>query len=489
VTRIKSALASKLAQYFIVAGGLFTVLAYGWAYYFPSPEVPRTSRIASPVVTPPPTGTSDITLELSVAPGCQSTFAANDTFEPPPGCSTIAYTINIRKNPGPDIVSLSVSDCIADNPVDFGGASDTIDPLPPPPGPAVPACDPFPGEPTPRGVTWNINLGENTHLLDRLNATGATQVNFFVTTRAKDACFVNAVYGGATTLDSEVAVVAVPNSVQLCIAHPSYPYLTSTKASVHAGGGIGEGSGCGSGGNVIGRTLGGAGSRGEVAVSAHSTIASFYSGTLPSTTDISLGNSPGLGQYGSYCRADLVKAANRHAGPRAAFGGSLIAANGTLLEAPAHTSLGPQSVSSRLTLLVNGDLFINGNIILSGGSFSRASMPALGVIATGSIYIAPGVTRLDGYYYAANSINTCFGPRIEASEASACSSHLTVNGLMTAQTFKFRRTGPVGVAGLRESERFNFSGALLVKAPPVFNDLITEAATRQSYDGERPPLR
>jgi hypothetical protein len=443
--------------------------------------------IASHDGTGPSPGQSDVILVKTSNSGCSDTLTPGDTFNPvPDACSIIAYTITVTKLDGPDLQQLTISDCIADQPVDYGGASPNISFFLPH------NCSPVAGGPNPAGVMWNFNPGSNETYLQDLNkkngGDGTITLGFFVSARKKDACFQNTAFGEGRTAEKDIMVV--PSHITRCIANPSYPYLTTTKGAVHAGGGIGT-SLCGAGGNIVGRTDGaGGGSRGEYIVSAGANISGFYSGPAPSTTyDLTLGNSPGLGRYGLICRSNLIEAANKYTGAKAPYLGSLSAPTDTMITAGGTTALNTQTVSNRVTLYVNGDLYINGNILLSGGSFTRSNLPTLGVIASGSIYIAPGVTRLDGYYYAAGSINTCLGPKIENGEASGCSAHLTVNGLLTANSFKFRRTGPFGAVGLQEAERINFNGALLVSPPPAFKDLVSTSATRPVYEGERPPLR
>jgi hypothetical protein len=122
-------------------------------------------------------------------------------------------------------------------------------------------------------------------------------------------------------------------------------------------------------------------------------------------------------------------------------------------------------------IYVNGDVYIRNNITYTGaGSWSSITqIPSLYVVATGNIYIDPGVTRLDGIYIAEpNSsgtggiINTCVSItpfhiyKVSELGGGICDSQLTVNGAFVADKLFLDRS----YSSLRYSQAGeNLSGA------------------------------
>lgn len=101
-----------------------------------------------------------------------------------------------------------------------------------------------------------------------------------------------------------------------------------------------------------------------------------------------------------------------------------------------------------ITLNVEGDVFVSGNIMYNGdGNWnlnSSATPPSFMVVATGNIYIAPTVTELNGIYMAKGNIYTCAtsagNPVQPPSLYNTCNRQLLVHGSFVARHLNFMRT-------------------------------------------------
>jgi hypothetical protein len=113
-------------------------------------------------------------------------------------------------------------------------------------------------------------------------------------------------------------------------------------------------------------------------------------------------------------------------------------------------STAPVTVSPGVnsTIYVNGNIYIDSNIIYADsttGWASIADIPSLYVIASGNIYIAPTVTRLDGVYVAeakngsggtldtcANVLGSFSSPDLLYGDTEGCNTQLVINGAVVA---------------------------------------------------------
>jgi hypothetical protein len=137
----------------------------------------------------------------------------------------------------------------------------------------------------------------------------------------------------------------------------------------------------------------------------------------------------------------------------------------TVSDAMASTSLyngplvltgGTLNAGQRKTVYVNGDVFIDTNILYNAAAMSSTNIPAFRLYAKGNIYVAAGVSELNGTYAAqlgaANTgkLYTC-GFRTGTSfriptdaemidSTNGCGRKLTVYGALLAQTLKLLRT-------------------------------------------------
>jgi hypothetical protein len=233
---------------------------------------------------------------------------------------------------------------------------------------------------------------------------------------------------------------------------------------------------------------GGNASYGEYAVSAHGSITGFRSeDDNPLSRNLIFNNDkPNKGGYKIICRPDLAKKVESVTGPE----DSPSTINVDTLSSKAHVfKTGSKTIngstiaaSKRLTIVVKGDLKINGNIQYSPNYGNRGGIPALAVIATGNIHIAPGVTRLDGLYVSNQKIITCsdgtsavllnLKPKIAGTgSAKACNKPLTINGTVVANEIYFRRTyGNVG--GSKVAETISSLPELYIAPPPLTGSLL-----------------
>lgn len=107
-------------------------------------------------------------------------------------------------------------------------------------------------------------------------------------------------------------------------------------------------------------------------------------------------------------------------------------------------SANASNYSSKLTLLIDGDLTISGNRIGFKPTYSSiADIPSLVFIVRGNINIGPNVTNLDGIYLSYGTINTCDNgadPLAASGALDDCDRPLLVNGALIGQKIQFRRT-------------------------------------------------
>ncbi|HVI60728.1 MAG TPA: hypothetical protein VM535_01085, partial [Candidatus Saccharimonadales bacterium] len=108
---------------------------------------------------------------------------------------------------------------------------------------------------------------------------------------------------------------------------------------------------------------------------------------------------------------------------------------------------GISGISNNQSVFVNGDVYINGNITYAN-NWAAANAPSFVLRATGNIYIAPGVTQLDGLYISRNTIYTCgvnngggnFAVPAAGSIYSTCKNQLVIFGNFIAKKVNLLRT-------------------------------------------------
>lgn len=126
-------------------------------------------------------------------------------------------------------------------------------------------------------------------------------------------------------------------------------------------------------------------------------------------------------------------------------------AQGIVSGTPYNVSGAPLAVGSSRDIFVEGDAYIENNILTTGsGSWSLGLMPYFRLIVhRGNLYIKNTVSQLDGLYIAipdggvGGTIYTCSlngGVPTEDEIANACNTKLTVNGSFIASEVKLLRT-------------------------------------------------
>lgn len=132
------------------------------------------------------------------------------------------------------------------------------------------------------------------------------------------------------------------------------------------------------------------------------------------------------------------------------------------------------AAGTRVTIFVNGNVFIGNNIRYTLDK--ESNVPKFALVVKGSIYIAAGVTQLDGLYIAQPASNsdqtvqnddgdiwTCH-PNNTApllyTDVGNCTTKLTINGALIAKQVNFMRTnGDIGSAGTSEDTLSNAQGS------------------------------
>lgn len=149
----------------------------------------------------------------------------------------------------------------------------------------------------------------------------------------------------------------------------------------------------------------------------------------------------------------------------------------------------------RVSVYVDGDVYINGSIAYGdGGTWSDHDIPLFRLVVNGDIYIAPGVSQLDGLYVAQSPdgvskgiIYTCAtglrAPVGLTSLLGTCDNTLTVNGSFVARQVRLLRASG-SLSANTPAEVFNYNPALWIAQP------LDAAAGTNSYDSitSLPPI-
>jgi hypothetical protein len=154
-----------------------------------------------------------------------------------------------------------------------------------------------------------------------------------------------------------------------------------------------------------------------------------------------------------------------------------VCSSGAVYKLTGGNSLGTINVTSgRVTIYVDGDLNITGNITTGTSLVTLSQLPSLAIVANGKINIAPGVTTIDAVLYGADKIDTC-----SDSNSVNCKQPLQINGMLVGKNgFSFDRTyynelspGP--------AERVRFSPLSTVQVPPGIDTLYYRSVTSVPY--------
>jgi hypothetical protein len=146
------------------------------------------------------------------------------------------------------------------------------------------------------------------------------------------------------------------------------------------------------------------------------------------------------------------------------------------------------TVTRKLTIVADGSVSFNGNLTLTGATFSPHSAPSLGIVANGPINIPAGVTRVDAYLFSNDIIDTCTEGQTDTSN---CYNLLNINGFVMGQDIAFRRTGPFN--GSAQNGQATAPGEIVTLIPqlyfnpPRFFDTSVDDRLLEGQ-GERQPL-
>jgi hypothetical protein len=166
---------------------------------------------------------------------------------------------------------------------------------------------------------------------------------------------------------------------------------------------------------------------------------------------------------------------------------SIGAGNNRYISASGNTAItGIANASGKQTIFVNGDARITSNIITPvSGSFDNKTAPVILIIASGNIYIDPGVSQVDAILVAQSDIYTCSksgdygqhaqGTVHETPALGGCRNKLIINGALNASNVHFQRS--IGTRLLApDNETSN-----RVPTPPGSTDTAAESVNYPYY--------
>lgn len=153
---------------------------------------------------------------------------------------------------------------------------------------------------------------------------------------------------------------------------------------------------------------------------------------------------------------------------------------------------GSLSPGNRVALYVNGNVRITNNITLANGS-GIGGLSNFYLVATGNIYIDPGVTELDGVYIAQGNgatgqIYTCsngFAPPTAAMVATvggACNQPLTIKGAFIADKVNLYRSFGT-LSANNPAEVFQYTPNVWLAPPASIGQLFNGGGTQPTNGG------
>ncbi|HSE60951.1 MAG TPA: hypothetical protein VLA88_01495 [Candidatus Saccharimonadales bacterium] len=285
-------------------------------------------------------------------------------------------------------------------------------------------------------------------------------------------------------------------SAEVCVTIAKTPYSWFMGNDVWAGGGFAAVTPtCNTSAKIttVGRTLSSgarAGSVGEYQVVALGQITSFGSasrvlsqyGTVGATPRmLTYSNSDPvasrLGYYGaaSHCINDYT--ANYASSPTIGAGAYNVAGRGSgaWRVGGALTLSGTMPAGGQQVYYATGDVTISGNLTYPASYASVNDIPSLLVITTGNIYVAPGVSQMDGIFVARGNgastgiFYTCFPKSEPITVTHPCAANqLTVNGAVLAARLDLARafgaSGATDAARQAPGEHFRFSPEMYLRS-------------------------
>ena len=203
---------------------------------------------------------------------------------------------------------------------------------------------------------------------------------------------------------------------------------------------------------------------------------------------------------GLSCRPDITKEARNYSNFTTLPSNTISGPNpatyqNKVVKASGDVFINNLTVNGRWTLLVEGRVYIKGNITKGGvGALAPGSSDSLGIIATDGIYISKDVSQVNALLYAggynnfsgtysSGVIDTCADEnnRLQAktttpgyTAANCRENNLTVNGIMYARTLKLNRTK---VSVTDWADRVILTGQTYLMMPPAFNVLYNKGSS------------
>jgi hypothetical protein len=276
-----------------------------------------------------------------------------------------------------------------------------------------------------------------------------------------------------------------PSDLCFDVVEPRKPEVRVEESDVHAGAvlSLSKNSDCsadamGGAGNDDDIRVNNDNSKGEYAVSATGDINKFGSNNESGNNTLKFNNN-GVsisvpGSYTPICRPDYSKIEPTEPVRSATQISQSDLANGVIkYDLGGSGTLNvynPININQgrKTTVIVDGDVRIRRNINYANSYDSREQIPSFAIIATGSIYIDPTVSRIDGLYVANETFDTCSHPSYGTTRV--CSAlQLTVNGAVAAKKIDLKRKG---LDTNSIGERFRFLPELYLSQPPSDNNIV-----------------
>ncbi len=193
---------------------------------------------------------------------------------------------------------------------------------------------------------------------------------------------------------------------------------------------------------------------------------------------------------------DLEQRAIKRSGGSTITGGSLEANDSSVIDDNVRHIQGDATIPSggarfedtAGTYVVDGNLYIDGNITYGASGSDREEVPSVGFIVKGNIVIDPSVTTINGSFFSNEQIYTgsvlLNVDSVTNQEVNwrpnnnqrANDQPLRINGLMVARSYVLARqlSGSGNQAG--SSEQFHYSGRVVINPPPGFSRVYTSDA-------------
>ncbi len=159
----------------------------------------------------------------------------------------------------------------------------------------------------------------------------------------------------------------------------------------------------------------------------------------------------------------------------------------------------------KINVYVNGNVYIGNNITYSSAGETDTNVAKFALIVKGSIYIAPGVGQLDGFYVAQPTANTAAAVSADNGDIWTChdqstdpmdytypanscnTNNLVINGALVAkQVNLYRVVGDIASASTNEDKTDNNShcGYNVITGNPGFNGHCNNVAEVINYTPE-----